>query len=47
VKPSSNINNNGGGGGAVGRIWLRTRGSAATVAGGAVVSPAPSLDSSL
>lgn len=31
------VDNAGGGGGAIGRIWLRTRGTPATVAGSAVV----------
>jgi hypothetical protein len=39
--------NGGGSGGAVGRIWLRTRGNAPIMGAGAVVSPTPSLDSTL
>ena len=46
-QPDASFSNAGGGGGAVGRIWLRTSGAPATIEGTAVVTPAPSLNTSL
>jgi hypothetical protein len=44
--PGGEGNNGGGGGGAAGRIWLRTRGGAASV-GGATISPTPMFQTDL